>query len=51
MVLEDPDKLNGLGLNAAKSLIDFAMKVQQWNFQGRLDRLEAMLEERNNVNS
>jgi len=36
MVLEDPDKLNGLGPNAAKSLIDFAMKVQQ-NFQGRLD--------------
>jgi len=28
MVL-DPDRLNGLGLNAAKSLIDFAMKVQQ----------------------
>jgi len=26
MLLEDPDRLNGLGLNAAKSLIDFAMK-------------------------
>jgi len=39
----------GWDLNAAKSLIDFAMKAG--DFQGRLDRLEAMLEERNNVNS